>query len=417
MDCVVNTTVYLRHLNYPGETSYYKSLHALDYVKIVFISLIIVGTLVGNIFVIAVIGLNKAMRTVINIYMVNLATTDLLVCSICLTSFLWKNLLNNHIFILGRVMCKLIHFCKMITLVCSVLTLSAIACDRANAILFPLRILITKKKTKLVVLVIWLVSISVSVPLLFVRTLYTIHFKDFVQENCGDLWPSAFNEKTNSCQPLLWVPQLYYTFLSVTLFFVPVSIMTVTYSLILCRLAKAPPGEENESQRTILNKKRKKVIKMVFTVLIVFVICWMPIQIILLYDKYRTGKNSGPLPFWYEEAARVAELLAFSNSFLNPIIYGGFTKEFRDNLFRFLRRCSRRRRRFSSSGLILRFRTTLTTALSSSLRTTNIRSTKTESQKREMELPPTAGNGTLPCADATETDAQKVNEAVNDIPL
>lgn len=57
-----------------------------------------------------------------------------------------------------------------------VLTLSAIACDRFIAIMFPLhaQARITKQRTSIVIILIWLVSAIVAVPLIIHSKLYDV---------------------------------------------------------------------------------------------------------------------------------------------------------------------------------------------------------------------------------------------------
>ncbi|KAM7305067.1 hypothetical protein ISCGN_014967 [Ixodes scapularis] len=61
-------------------------------------------------------------------------------------------------------------------LTCSVLTLSAISCDRFIAIMFPLQahVRVTKQRTSAVIGVIWLASAAISVPLIVFSRLYTV---------------------------------------------------------------------------------------------------------------------------------------------------------------------------------------------------------------------------------------------------
>lgn len=57
----------------------------------------------------------------------------------------------------------------------SVLTLSAISCDRYMAIMYPLRSRVTKKRTDAVIAVIWLCSLAISTPFFLFRRLQTLH--------------------------------------------------------------------------------------------------------------------------------------------------------------------------------------------------------------------------------------------------
>lgn len=107
----------------------------------------------------------------------------------------------------------------------------------------------------------------------------------------------------------------------------------------------APGGlRRTNAERSLLNKKR--VIKMLFAVVLEFFICWTPlytINTIALFDPTIIYDNLG------YTAISFFQLLAYSSSCCNPITYCfmncGFRKSF-VNLFR----CCRRDRRFGLAG-------------------------------------------------------------------
>ena len=56
----------------------------------------------------------------------------------------------------------------------SVLTLTAIACDRFMAVLYPLRVRITQCRAQAVITSIWIISLAVAVPFAIFRKLMEI---------------------------------------------------------------------------------------------------------------------------------------------------------------------------------------------------------------------------------------------------
>ncbi|XP_022100730.1 orexin receptor type 2-like [Acanthaster planci] len=91
------------------------------------------------------------------------------------------------------------------------------------------------------------------------------------------------------------------------------------------RQSASTVGRENQLSRDLLNA-RKKVIKMLLTVVVTFAICWAPNQ--LMFFAYMCGWN---LDFssWYYHAS---VLIAFCNSCMNPFIYGFQSKQYRKAL-------------------------------------------------------------------------------------
>ncbi|XP_029654217.2 cholecystokinin receptor-like [Octopus sinensis] len=97
------------------------------------------------------------------------------------------------------------------------------------------------------------------------------------------------------------------------------------------------------------DQTRKQVIKMLVLVIVLFVICWAPILTNNLLVAY------GYLPllnFGYLKPMREAFfLMAYSNSCVNPVVYGFMSRNFREAFLNALCSCLRgkeyvRRKRF-----------------------------------------------------------------------
>ncbi|XP_022252797.1 substance-P receptor-like [Limulus polyphemus] len=263
----------------------------------------------------------------------------------------------------------------MTCLTSSVLTLTAIACDRFIAILFPFRARITKQRTGVVITVIWLVSLAVAIPFIIYREYYQIQWKDFVEAHCGETWPPAivYDENLQKCVTTYPSKQLYYTFVAVTLFFLPVIIMATAYFLIIWKLwVSEVPGERNPVNISVQHRSMKKVIKMVCVVLIAFVACWLPLQVIILYSQFiHSSTEIGELPEWFSDVSYFANFFAYFNSALNPIIYGGFNSNFRKSFYVVMKcgctNSQTQRRRYLASGISKTSRSTFTSTFSCSL--------------------------------------------------
>ncbi|KAF0302139.1 Substance-K receptor [Amphibalanus amphitrite] len=130
------------------------------------------------------------------------------------------------------------HVIKVLTaLTASVLTLTAIACDRFVAVMFPLRARRsqTGRRVGIIIAGIWVVSMAAALPLLIHRHLLEIQ-------------------------------------VAVALFFAPIAVMGGAYTLIVWRLWLSPfPSQGMESQIHQSNGSKKRVVKMVVLVMVVFV--------------------------------------------------------------------------------------------------------------------------------------------------
>lgn len=111
------------------------SIHWSKILLGVFLYLIVLVTILGNILVLMAVKNHKRLQTVFNIYVVNLALTDVLVAVTAVSFYTLDNILGYWPF--GRIMCGLwIFFDYGMTFV-SVFTLCIISVDRFWAVSWP----------------------------------------------------------------------------------------------------------------------------------------------------------------------------------------------------------------------------------------------------------------------------------------
>jgi len=78
------------------------------YTRILLYAVIFVLAIAGNSLVIATLAHDRRMRTVTNLFLLNLAVSDLLLAVLCMPFTLIPTLLQNFIF--GKAMCVLIRY-------------------------------------------------------------------------------------------------------------------------------------------------------------------------------------------------------------------------------------------------------------------------------------------------------------------
>ena len=104
------------------------------------------------------------------------------------------------------------------------------------------------------------------------------------------------------------------------------------YSNMLIRLWKGSaathgPGPMRDKNSSRGKENKKRVTKMIVAVILVFLACWLPFQLVLLlkaYNVYQIREGSAALIFQI-----IANCLAYCNSCLNPILYAFFSPNFR----------------------------------------------------------------------------------------
>lgn len=103
---------------------------------IVYGTIFIVG-ITGNILVCFVVCRNKAMHTVTNFFITNLALSDIMLCVLAVPFTPMYTFMKRWVF--GSVMCHLLACAQGVSVYISSLTLTSIALDRFIVIIFPFR--------------------------------------------------------------------------------------------------------------------------------------------------------------------------------------------------------------------------------------------------------------------------------------
>ncbi|XP_061518764.1 cholecystokinin receptor type A isoform X9 [Anopheles gambiae] len=186
-------------------------------------AIIFLLSVVGNLLVILTLAQNKRMRTVTNVYLLNLAISDLLLGVFCMPFTLAGQVLRRFVF--GSVMCKLIPYFQAVSVSVAVWTLVAISLERYFAICRPLssRRWQTQFHAYKMIGLVWTVSFLANSPLGYVQRLLPVG-RSTGQMKCREEWPSPAWERA------------YVLFHDVGLLFLPLLTMGFAYSMIVSKL-------------------------------------------------------------------------------------------------------------------------------------------------------------------------------------
>ncbi|XP_072309793.1 neuropeptide FF receptor 2-like [Eucyclogobius newberryi] len=312
------------------------SIAAVFTVSYLFIFLI---CMVGNGIVCFIVLRSRNMRTVTNLFILNLAFSDLLVGIFCMPTTLVDNIITGWPF--GSVVCKLSGMVQGISVSASVFTLVAIAVDRFRCIVYPFKHKLTIATSKMIIAIIWVLAVFIMCPSGIM--LQVTKEKNFLIVLGSD----------NSTRPFYWcrenwpnpeMRKVYTTVLFANIYLAPLSLIVVMYArigFILFKTAKPPlrgSRVENEKgsgknkssteSRHTITRKKKRVIMMLLVVALLFILSWLPLWTLMMLSDYASLTehqyriiNIYVYPF--------AHWLAFFNSSINPIIYGFFNENFR----------------------------------------------------------------------------------------
>ncbi|RLU27239.1 hypothetical protein DMN91_001040 [Ooceraea biroi] len=264
----------------------------------------------GNIIVMWIVLAHRRMRTVTNCFLVNLSVADLMMSVLnCIFNFIF--LLNSN-WPFGVVYCTINNFVAHVTVASSVFTLVVISFDRYMAIMYPLKHHMSRRRTVIILILIWGISSALASPCLLYSTTSSRRYSNGTTRiSCYLLWPDGgyLHSKTEYCYNIV--------FLAVT-YLVPMTVMAFCYSCMGRELwGSKSIGELTHYQRESMRSKRK-VVKMFICVVVIFAVCWLPYQgfFIFVYHHRHFAESS-----YVQHVYLGFYWLAMSNSMVNPIIY------------------------------------------------------------------------------------------------
>uniref|UniRef100_A0A8C1B0F4 Pyroglutamylated RF-amide peptide receptor n=1 Tax=Cyprinus carpio carpio TaxID=630221 RepID=A0A8C1B0F4_CYPCA len=290
--------------------------------------------LVGNSLVVCVVLRKRAMRTATNIFICSLAVSDLLITFFCIPFTLLQNISSEWLG--GVLVCKTVPFVQTTAIVTGILTMTCIAVERYQGIVYPLKMKrqYTPKRAYRMLGLVWIAAVMVGSPMLFVQQLEYLTSTglipyDFLYDHhhvcCQERWHSLLHR------------QVYTTFIMVALFLLPLAAMLFLYSRIGVELwIRKRVGDSsvlstmNHREISKISRKKKRAVKMMITIVLLFTVCWAPFHIVhMLFEYNELEKN-------YDEVTvnmiiAVVQAIGFSNSFNNPIVYAFMNENFKKN--------------------------------------------------------------------------------------
>ncbi|XP_078684459.1 prokineticin receptor 2-like [Branchiostoma floridae x Branchiostoma belcheri] len=262
----------------------------------------------GNLLLISVIVWFKKARTMTNTLIANLALSDFLVAVFCLPFNLDYYIIKSRMWTHSHVTCVAVHFLRQTSLYVSTNALLVIAIDRYLVIMLPHIPRMSARVAGAAVTMVWVVSLLVSIPA--AMSTKVLPYANNGNTFCGQIW--SIQEKARY--------KAYYLSMLVLEFVIPVIIMTFCYVFIVRKIWKRQvPGFRTDEQNQSIMRSKRRSVRLLVVVLVLFVLCWGPYygySIARDYFPYIWSKNKLNLPIFY-----VVEALAMGNSMINTVVY------------------------------------------------------------------------------------------------
>ncbi|XP_054767347.2 kappa-type opioid receptor-like [Lytechinus pictus] len=268
----------------------------------------------GNLLVILVLFQRRSYRKPTDILIGGLAAADFITSIFMIPQPKLSGVPDT---ILGEIACKLIYSSVFlwISISCSVFTLTAISIERYIAVIHPFQFKhwVTPKKIAIWFVIIALVAIAIN------------------SRTFGTTWVDGEHGKCTHRYSDKGVQTFSGIMVFLVLFIIPTLIMLVSYSLIArslrirskqYKLQKSGHGS-GPSDRLLV--ARNKVIKLMFVVIVTFIVCWAADSVALLAYNMRWVERS----YLYSNVYHVLVVMAYFNTCANPLIYAIHYPEFR----------------------------------------------------------------------------------------
>ena len=230
---------------------------------------------------------------------------------------------QDHRWTLGAVLCKVLWPLQTMFSTSSALTLAMICYDRYRAVVHPFKARrVTKTHIKHCIFVIHFTSCIFVIPYVVVL--------DLKGNDCDEHWPSPVTNYRKAYTLILFLVQ----------YGIPLTLMVTLHSLAIktlrgqSKLLREGSTHSNASKsmssmqfRISARKKMQniRITKMFVTVVMVFALSMFPNQVLWLWVDFGNGGENE----YFVVISAVCRLFTYSNSVLNPIIYGFYSREFR----------------------------------------------------------------------------------------
>uniref|UniRef100_A0A8C8I6U2 G-protein coupled receptors family 1 profile domain-containing protein n=1 Tax=Oncorhynchus tshawytscha TaxID=74940 RepID=A0A8C8I6U2_ONCTS len=266
--------------------------------------------MVGNFLVIYAFSRSRSLRTPANMFIINLAITDFMMCIIQAPIFFTNSMHRRWIF--GEKGCELYAFCGALFGICSMITLTVIAVDRYFVITRPLASIgvLSKKRALLVLMAAWAYSLGWSLPPFFGWSAY-------VPEG---LLTSCTWDYVTFTPSVRAYTMLLFTFV----FFIPLIVIMYCYFFIFRAIRTTNKavtkingtGSTRDSIKSFHRLKNEwKMAKIALIVILLYVISWSP------YSAVALTAFSGYTDFLTPYMNSVPAVIAKASAIHNPIIY------------------------------------------------------------------------------------------------
>ncbi|XP_068214158.1 prolactin-releasing peptide receptor-like [Palaemon carinicauda] len=286
----------------------YPITQAVFYIE--YLTIFLLG-IFGNCLVCYVVVRSKHMHTVTNYFITNLALADILLCVLAVPFTPLYTFIGQWVF--GSVLCHLVTMAQGISVYVSSLTLMSIAIDRYFVIIYPFRPRLQITTCYLIIVSIWLFSITATLP----YALYIGQVEYNYKYYCEEYWPSEF------------IRQVFSGCTAIMQFAVPFVIILYCYVKISVRMnqrVKTKPGCKSSRKEEVDRDRKRRTNRMLIAMVTIFGTSWLPMNVVHLVGDYNATAGTWS---YYNLCFFITHVVAMSSTCYNPFLYAWLNDNFR----------------------------------------------------------------------------------------
>ncbi|XP_068450044.1 oxytocin receptor [Clinocottus analis] len=310
---VVNNTGWL------NQTNPLKRNEEVAKVEVAVLALVLFLALTGNLCVLLAIHTTKHSPSRMYYFMKHLSIADLVVAIFqVLPQLIWDITFR---FYGPDILCRLVKYLQVVGMFASTYMLVLMSVDRCLAICQPLRSL-HRRKDRFYVVCSWVLSLILSIPQMFIFSLIEV----------GSAGSGVYDCWGDFMKP--WGAKAYITWISLTIYIIPVAILSICYGLISFKIwqnfrlktrreqciSLTPKTSKcntlaRVSSVKLISKAKITTVKMTFVIVVAYIVCWTPFFSVQMWSAWDPAAPREAMPFI------ISMLLASLNSCCNPWIY------------------------------------------------------------------------------------------------
>lgn len=297
---------------------------ALARTEVLVLGVIFLVALVGNLTVLLALYKTKKKMSRMHLFIRHLSLADLVVALFqVLPQLIWD---ITYRFNGPDFLCRIVKHVQVFSIYASTYMMVMMSIDRYIAICHPLKTLQQPtKRSRVMIIATWLGSLILSTPQYFIFSLMEVEAGSGVY----DCWASF---------TLYWGIQTYITWITITVFIIPVLTMVACYSCICCSIfrnvkyktKKSAGGTSFENglittgvnNVKTISKAKIRTVKMTLVIVLAYVICWAPFFTVQMWSVW---DHNSPKEDSTDAVFTLTMLLASLNSCCNPWIYMFFS--------------------------------------------------------------------------------------------